>query len=200
MKTILPFLRPLTLLGLIGIMGLGLSFHAEAKPKHPARHKTRPAPFASQPAVREFILEMHARHGFDRGALQQVFTQTRPLPAVLQAVRPPRDPAVRSWQEYRSRFVEPRRIQRGLVFWQAHSTELQAASNASGVPEEYVVAIIGIESIYGAHTGNFGTLAVDNGGSKFFDLWVVDGSLLAHQYRTCVMRNHRPKELRIGHG
>ena len=159
MKTILPFLRPLTLLGLIGIMGLGLSFHAEAKPKHPARHKTRPAPFASQPAVREFILEMHARHGFDRGALQQVFTQTRPLPAVLQAVRPPRDPAVRSWQEYRSRFVEPRRIQRGLVFWQAHSTELQAASNASGVPEEYVVAIIGIESIYGAHTGNFGTLA-----------------------------------------
>lgn len=153
MKTLRFFLSALS--------SLTLCFNpiAEAKSPHPASHKRQPASFTSQPAVREFIIEMHERHGFDRGALQHSFSHIRPIPAVIRAVRPPRDPGVRSWQEYRSRFVEPRRIQRGLNFWQTHAAELQAASQVTGVPEEYVVAIIGIESIYGAHTGNFGTLA-----------------------------------------
>lgn len=101
---------------------------------------------------------MHARHGFDRGALQQVFTQTRPLPAVLRPCAPLVTRLCAPGKNI-AHASSSRAASSAASLWQAHSTELQAASNASGVPEEYVVAIIGIESIYGAHTGNFGTLA-----------------------------------------
>lgn len=150
---------------LISLILLGCCLNGMAATRHPSHHKQptqrhQPPPaFISQPAVRTFIAEMHQQHGLDPIALQKLFSRLRPIPAVIQAIRPPRDPKIRSWQEYRLRFVEPRRIERGLKFWQAHTAELQAATLATGVPEEYVVAIIGIESIYGAHTGNFGTLA-----------------------------------------
>lgn len=157
MKLIRFFLIPLFVLG-YGLNGLAASQH-KAHHRHTSKRPHLPPTFITQPAVREFIAEMHQQHGFDTATLQKIFAQRRPIPAVIQAIRPPRNPGIRSWQEYRSRFVEPYRIQRGLAFWQTHATELQAATQATGVPEEYIVAIIGIESIYGAHTGDFGTLA-----------------------------------------
>mgnify|MGYP000880045840 CR=1 FL=1 len=147
-------LFPLLLLPLL----LGISAGAAAKSAHRHAHKA-PPPFASRAEVRAFVAEMHDKHDFDRAHLTRAFARTRPLKAVIQAVLPPRDPSVRSWQEYRARFVEPQRIERGLRFWQAHQAELAAAGADSGVPPEYIVAIIGVESIYGRHTGNFNTFA-----------------------------------------
>ncbi len=132
---------------------------AAHKLRHHASKKPLPPAFATRPEVQAFVAEMVAQHGFERATLLQDFAHVRPLPAVQQAVRPPRDPRVRSWREYRSRFIEPRRIEGGLRFWQQHQAGLEAASAVTGVPPEIIVAIIGIESIYGSHMGNFGTLA-----------------------------------------
>jgi len=115
--------------------------------------------FATRPEVRAFIAEMHERHGFPAKTLTRTFSRIKPIPAVIQAILPPSDPAVRSWQAYRARFVEPGRIGRGQKFWREHHAALEAARERTGVPEEFILAIIGIESIYGRHTGNFGTLA-----------------------------------------
>jgi len=115
--------------------------------------------FAERPEVRLFIAEMHEKHGFRTKTLTQAFSRVKPLPAVIQAILPPSDPAVRSWQAYRARFVEPKRIALGQKFWRQHRAALEAAREQTGVPEEFVLAIIGIETIYGRHTGNFGTLA-----------------------------------------
>ena len=62
---------------------------------------------------------------------------------------PPTDPGVRSWQAYRGRFVEPRRIAAGLRFWRQHAAALARAEASYGVPAEIIVAIIGVETIYG---------------------------------------------------
>lgn len=115
--------------------------------------------FAARPEVRVFIDEMREKHGFPARNLLRTFSRIKPIPAVIQAVLPPRDPGVRSWQAYRARFVEPKRIALGLKFWQQHAEALAAAREQTGVPEEFVLAIIGIESIFGRHTGNFSTLA-----------------------------------------
>ena len=117
------------------------------------------ANFAKRPEVRVFIAEMHDRHGFAAKDLLQSFSRIRPIPAVIQAILPPRDPGVRSWQAYRARFVEPKRIALGLKFWHRHGAALAAARERTGVPEEIVLAIIGVETIFGHHVGNFGTLA-----------------------------------------
>lgn len=115
--------------------------------------------FAQREEVRTFIDEMHERHGFDRARLTRLFGQAQPQPRAIQAILPPQDPSVRSWQAYRARFIEPSRIEGGLRFWQAHQPALEAARRIHGVPEEIIVAIIGIETIYGRNLGKFPALA-----------------------------------------
>lgn len=115
--------------------------------------------FAGRAEVQAFIAEMHDKHGFDEAELKHAFSHTKPIRAVIKAIQPPRDPAVRSWQAYRTNHIDAQRIALGLRFWQDHRSELAEVSEQSGVPEEIIVSIIGIETIYGRYTGNFGTFA-----------------------------------------
>jgi membrane-bound lytic murein transglycosylase B len=119
----------------------------------------RAEPYARREDVRAFVQEMHQRHGFDVDALEALFGRTKPLAAVIKAIMPPRDPGVRSWQAYRNRFVEPKRIASGRRFMRIHAAELAAAEARFGVPVEIIAAIIGVETIYGKHMGRFGTFA-----------------------------------------
>lgn len=115
--------------------------------------------YAHRDDVRAFVQEMHEKHGFDAERLHALFRQTKPIAAVIRAIMPPKDPAVRSWQAYRGRFVEPKRIAAGRRFMRAHAAELAAAEARFGVPAEIIAAIIGIETIYGRQMGRFGTFA-----------------------------------------
>jgi membrane-bound lytic murein transglycosylase B len=56
---------------------------------------------------------------------------------------------------YRKRFIEPIRLKAGKVFWEQNQAFLSKVEKESGVPAELIVAIIGIETIYGRQTGNF---------------------------------------------
>lgn len=105
--------------------------------------------------VQAFIDEMVVAHGFDPLALYAAFHAATPLPAVLRAIRPPTDPRARSWQDYRARFVEPRRIATGKDFMRQYADALAAARSRFGVPAEIVAAILGVETIYGQHMGNY---------------------------------------------
>ncbi|MGP1614392.1 MAG: lytic murein transglycosylase B [Pollutimonas bauzanensis] len=64
----------------------------------------------------------------------------------------------RSWVTYRNRFVEPVRINGGVEFWSEHKATLDRAARDYGVPQSIIVAIIGVETIYGRNTGNFRVL------------------------------------------
>jgi membrane-bound lytic murein transglycosylase B len=115
--------------------------------------------YARRDDVCAFVQDMHDRHGFDVDALNVLFGRTKPIAAVIKAIMPPRDPGVRSWQAYRGRFVEPKRIAAGRRFMQIHAEELAAAEARFGVPVAIIASIIGVETIYGKHMGRFGTFA-----------------------------------------
>ncbi len=115
------------------------------------------AGYAEREDVQAFIAEMQTRHGLDSEKLTRLFAQTEPIPFVLKAIAPPADPRVKSWRSYRQRFIEPKRLKAGLEFWHKHRATLAKAEALSGVPAEFIVAIIGIETIYGKHLGRFDT-------------------------------------------
>jgi membrane-bound lytic murein transglycosylase B len=52
-------------------------------------------------------------------------------------------------------FVNKRHVQAGLAFWREHRAQLARARRDFGVPEEIVVAIIGVETFYGRNTGRW---------------------------------------------
>ena len=115
--------------------------------------------YATREEVQAFIADMQTRHGFYAAQLTVQFGKARPIPFVLKAIAPPADPKVRSWRTYRARFIEPKRTAAGLAFWQRHEATLAKAEALTGVPAEIIVAIIGIETIYGKHLGRFDTFA-----------------------------------------
>ena len=115
--------------------------------------------FAERDDVRSFVAEMHERNGFDSDELLHLFAQAELLPAVIKAILPPAEPGIRSWQLYRSRFIEPRRIRAGVKFWRAHEASLARAEALYGVPREIIVGIIGVETIYGKRKGRFQTFS-----------------------------------------
>lgn len=115
--------------------------------------------FAEDPEVAAFITEMHEKHGFETAWLSASFARLRPNEAVLRAIKPAVVPELqRSWERYRARFLNERRITAGVRFWQAHEATLKRASAIFGVPEEIIVAIIGVETEYGKNTGRFSVM------------------------------------------
>jgi membrane-bound lytic murein transglycosylase B len=103
--------------------------------------------------VRAFVQEMVQKHGFVERELDFIFTRARRLDVALKAVATPA--SARAWAEYRGNFVNERQIGAGIEFWRQHQSVLARATQEYGVPEEIIVAIIGIETFYGRHTGRW---------------------------------------------
>lgn len=115
--------------------------------------------YSERADVKAFMAEMRQKHDFPESWLIRQFDEAEFKPAVIKYILPPADPQVRSWKTYRSRFVEPKRIAAGLSFWKQNAATVKRASDQYGVPEEIIVSIIGVETIYGKQMGNFETFS-----------------------------------------
>lgn len=125
---------------------------ARSKPAAPG---TVEADYPGRAEVREFVREMVDRHGFDEAALLATFGRTRSAQTAIRLMKPAPPGFKRSWIAYRSRFVEPVRIREGLRFWTSNADAVRRASQRFGVPQEILVSIIGVETLYGRNTGDF---------------------------------------------
>ncbi len=113
------------------------------------------ANFSQWKEVNTFIDDLVARDGFDRSTLQAVFSKARYMDTAIKLIKPAPAGKTKNWQAYRARFVEPKRIAAGVDFWNEHALALQRAETQYGVPAEIIVAILGVETVYGRNTGNF---------------------------------------------
>ena len=107
---------------------------------------------ALDPEIEAFMEELAANHHFDRRQLRRWFSQARVQGGVLNSMTHPA--TARPWHEYRATHVNEKRIRGGLDYWLRHAATLARASIEYGVPEEIVVATIGVETFYGKRTGN----------------------------------------------
>ena len=102
-----------------------------------------------------FGAEVATRRGLDVNEVQRTLAQARLVPSIVKAVMPPPAGTAKNWAAYRARFVEPKRIAAGVAFWQANEAWLTLAEQRYGVPPEIVVGIVGVETLYGQHMGNY---------------------------------------------
>ena len=111
---------------------------------------------AELPGIPQFIEEMVNKHPFKRDELAQIFRRADRRQAVIDAISAPA--TLKPWAEYRATFVNDQRINGGLQFWQLYAEALQRAENQYGVPQEIIVALIGVETVYGRNAGKYLTL------------------------------------------
>ncbi len=147
MRNIRLTIRPVLLHAVAGMVAASLSMAALI-----AGHA---APVAAQkpvrPEVAAFIEDMVSKHGFERAALQRVFSQVQPRPGIVRVMSAPA--TARPWHEFRGRYIDATRIAGGVKFWEQNAAALLRASREYGVPQEIIVATIGIETFYGRDTG-----------------------------------------------
>ena len=115
-----------------------------------------PVHSATLSGIPAFIDEMVLRHQFDRQELEKTFKYAKHLPLVVKTIS--RQTVAKPWLEYRAAFVNSQRTKYGLRFWRKYRKTLQRAEREFGVPQEIIIAIIGVETIYGKSAGNFRTL------------------------------------------
>lgn len=137
------------------VAALATALVAPAAARSPAR-----APYASRAEVQQFVDAVVAEHGFDRERVERWLNAARYSETVERLMQPPIPFGQRNWLEYRSRYLEDRRVQAGADFWRGNASALDHAADRYGVPPEVVVAIIGVETYWGRITGNFRTIDV----------------------------------------
>ena len=129
---------------------------ANQRSKKAQRHKAAKAPtHGDTPEVQALAERIAQTHALPAPWVRRHLSHAVRLDSLSALVLPPATPSAKNWQAYRARFVEPRRIAAGLAFWQQHAQALQRAELRYGVPAELVVGIIGVETYYGRHMGNF---------------------------------------------
>ena len=141
-----------------------LAFSAAAKTTKPApKLHTNPHPI-QQPTMntngelQDFMRQMQETHGFSAEWLAAAFTDQRPDARVIKIMAPAPAQLTPNWTAYRARFVNQRRISRGVNFWADNAATLEKAARQYGVPAEIMVAIIGVETEYGRNMGSFSVL------------------------------------------
>jgi membrane-bound lytic murein transglycosylase B len=110
-------------------------------------------PFADRKEVRQFILEMHKKHGLDKKTLTTLFKEYGPEQKVLDTMS--KQYEALPWFKYKDLIVTKERIKEGVLFWKQNETSLKNAEKTFGVPAEIIVAIIGLETSYGKKMGNY---------------------------------------------
>ena len=145
-------MNALRLLALAALLAVTASLQA-APDRIPA--SGTPGGYLKRTEVREFITQMEERHGFVRRELETLFRKAAFQPDIVRAITPPAQASVRSWQNYRAMFVNPQRIEAGLKFRERNAASLQRAADQFGVPAEIILAIIGVETVYGRNMGRY---------------------------------------------
>ncbi len=140
--------------------------------------------------VKALIQELISEYNMDEVYLNRLFSQVKVYETPLKAFRPKRKknrtaaqiaalkkmyPKYGAWDRYSKHKITNTRVKQGVNFIKRHRNVFDKIEKAFVVPKEYVAAIIGIETVYGANVGKYPvfdtltTLAFEkNRRNKFF--------------------------------
>ena len=102
----------------------------------------------------ELITELVEEHGFDEQYVASIFNQISYLPQLIENISKPAE-KTKTWEEYRSIFITPKRIAAGILFSNQHKELLARVENETGVPKNILLGILGVETSFGRIQGNY---------------------------------------------
>jgi len=136
--------------------------------------------FKDNKKVKEFIADLVKKHNFNQNRLNILFSNIEFQFEALVLIAPeykeelskyivPK-PRIKNgefvkikninrgvWEKYIKYRITDTHITNGVKFWQSHQKTLSRAEKIYGVPPEYIIAILSIESNYGKNTGQYPT-------------------------------------------
>lgn len=113
-------------------------------------------PVFSADKVQVDLKELSAFSKVPVSALQDAMSQARLQQKIIDTMNRPYEG--KQWWEYRKLFITTSRINAGVRFYLENQADLDRAYEATGVPQEIICAIIGVETFYGKNMGTWKVL------------------------------------------
>ena len=143
----------------MGFIGLPNALAAGQGKKHKV-HSVRTTPFGPRAEMAQLATDLSQDQQLPMAWVRHQLSLARRVQGLEKMVMPPPSSSPKNWAAYQARFIEPRRIEAGVKFWQTYKDALERAQNTYGVPAELVVGVMGVETFYGQHMGNYKVLDV----------------------------------------
>ncbi|MCC7462197.1 MAG: lytic murein transglycosylase B [Gammaproteobacteria bacterium] len=103
------------------------------------------------------FVDQLAAQGIVRERTLALLAAAEPQPKIIEAMERPAE-KVLQWWEYRARFLREERIAAGAALWSEHRELLDEVALERQVPPEYIIAILGVETLYGRRSGRYRVL------------------------------------------
>ncbi|WP_123769936.1 lytic murein transglycosylase B [Vulcaniibacterium tengchongense] len=113
-------------------------------------------PMPLEQARAAFVRDTAAQYGLDPAYIESVLARAQIRDSIVAAMSRPAE--AKPWRDYRPIFITQARIDGGRAFLAEHRARLARAEAQYGVPAEVIVAILGVETSYGANTGRYPVL------------------------------------------
>ncbi|HEY0660439.1 MAG TPA: lytic murein transglycosylase B [Lysobacter sp.] len=129
---------------------------APAAAPAPAASIPPPPPLPKPPtdAVRAaFVSDTATKYGVEPAYIESVLARAQIRDGIIAAMSRPAE--TKPWRDYRPIFVTQQRIDGGQAFLATHREALGRVEAQYGVPAEIIVAILGVETNWGANTGKY---------------------------------------------
>jgi membrane-bound lytic murein transglycosylase B len=107
-----------------------------------------------RPEVQAYVNELVKEHGLDADYLLAMLAGAEAQQSILDAMARPAE-KTKSWSDYRAIFLTRERIDAGVKFWREQEPRLLRVAQATGVPPEMLVGIVGVETYFGRRAGKF---------------------------------------------
>ena len=140
----------LGLLVLALVLATPLSARHKAVQKHPTFDMKRPEIVA-------FVNDVAQRDQLPKKQVLALLRKGEPQPKIIEAMSRPAE-KVTPWWEYHDRFLTDDRIGDGAQFYKDHRASVERIATARGIPPEYLIAIMGVETKYGKFVGRYRVL------------------------------------------
>jgi membrane-bound lytic murein transglycosylase B len=108
--------------------------------------------YSDRADVAVFIEQMASRSDYSEQELVELFSTVSKQGHLFELLNKPAEKELQ-WYQYRSIFIKEKRIDLGVKFWRQHQQLLSEVSRKTGVPEQIIIAIIGVETYYGIYKG-----------------------------------------------
>ena len=108
------------------------------------------------PELVEAFVERMQDHGMAPERVRTLLAEARYRQSIIDAITSPAE--AKPWHEYRPIFVNERRIDAGVAFWRDNRDLVAEVAAAYGIAPGIIVAILGVETGYGANTGGYRVL------------------------------------------
>ena len=113
--------------------------------------------YSTRDDVVAFANEVSAAYGFEAAHLLTTFDRAVYKQSIIDAISRPAEKRL-TWGEYRQIFLNDGRIEAGKKFLNEHASTLGRAESEFGVPAHVIVAVLGVETLYGRRKGSYRVL------------------------------------------